>query len=52
MSEQDVINAFSKDLQFGTAGLRGIMTAGTDRMNAYTVYRATEGLARYMDDRK
>ncbi len=52
MSEQDVINAFSKDLQFGTAGLRGIMTAGTDRMNVYTVYRATEGLARYMDDRK
>lgn len=48
MSEQDVRNAFSADLQFGTGGLRGIMTAGTNRMNVYTVYRATEGLARYM----
>ncbi len=48
MNEEDIRNAFSKDLQFGTGGLRGIMTAGTDRMNVYTVYRATEGLARYM----
>lgn len=48
MSEQDVRNAFSADLQFGTGGLRGIMTAGTNRMNVYTVYRATEGLAKYM----
>lgn len=48
MSEQDIRNAFSADLQFGTGGLRGIMTAGTNRMNVYTVYRATEGLARYM----
>lgn len=48
MSDEDVKNAFLQDLSFGTAGLRGIMTAGTDRMNVYTVYRATEGLARYM----
>lgn len=48
MSEEDIKNAFSGDLKFGTGGLRGIMTAGTDRMNVYTVYRATEGLARYM----
>lgn len=48
MSEEDIKNAFSQDLSFGTAGLRGIMDAGTDRMNVYTVYRATEGLAMYM----
>lgn len=48
MSDEDVKNAFSAELSFGTAGLRGIMTAGTDRMNVYTVYKATEGIARYM----
>lgn len=48
MSESEIQEAFSGDLSFGTAGLRGIMTAGTNRMNVYTVYRATEGLARYM----
>lgn len=48
MSESEIQDAFSGDLTFGTAGLRGIMTAGTNRMNVYTVYRATEGLARYM----
>lgn len=48
MTPDDVKNAFSQDLSFGTAGLRGVMTAGTDRMNVYTVYRATEGLAQYM----
>lgn len=50
MDEQEIRNAFSKDLEFGTGGLRGIMSAGTDRMNVYTVYRATEGLAAYMRD--
>ena len=40
--------AFSGELSFGTAGLRGIMSAGSARMNVYTVYRATEGLAQYM----
>lgn len=49
MSEDQKKEAFSGDLSFGTAGLRGIMAAGTARMNVYTVYRATEGLARYMD---
>ena len=49
MTDDDVKNAFSSDLAFGTGGLRGIMSAGTDRMNVYTVYRATEGLARYME---
>ncbi len=49
MSENEIKEAFSGDLSFGTAGLRGIMSAGTARMNVYTVYRATEGLAMYMD---
>ncbi len=48
MDEEEICNAFSKNLEFGTGGLRGIMSAGTDRMNVYTVYRATEGLAKYM----
>ncbi len=48
MSEEERKEAFGGELTFGTAGLRGIMSAGTARMNVYTVYRATEGLARYM----
>ncbi len=48
MDGAEIKNAFSKDLSFGTGGLRGVMSAGTDRMNVYTVYRATEGLAQYM----
>ena len=48
MSESEIEEAFSGELSFGTAGLRGIMAAGTARMNVYTVYRATEGLAKYM----
>lgn len=49
MNDHDVEEAFSGELAFGTAGLRGTMSAGSARMNVYTVYRATEGLARYMD---
>ena len=48
MSESEIEEAFSKDLSFGTAGLRGVMSAGTNRMNVYTVYKTSEGLARYM----
>lgn len=48
-NQEEIRNAFTGELQFGTAGLRGVMTAGTNRMNVYTVYRASEGLARYMD---
>ena len=36
------------DLEFGTAGLRGIIGAGTNRMNIYTVRKATQGLANYI----
>lgn len=45
-----LIEAFYKDLEFGTGGLRGIMGAGTNRMNIYTVGAATQGLANYLLD--
>ena len=44
----DLIEAFYKDLEFGTGGLRGIMGAGTTRMNIYTVGAATQGLSNYL----
>lgn len=43
-----LIDAFYKDMEFGTGGLRGIMGAGTNRMNIYTVGAATQGLANYL----
>lgn len=45
-----LIDAFYKDLEFGTGGLRGIMGAGSNRMNIYTVGAATQGLANYLND--
>ena len=47
-AEAAVADAFFQDLEFGTAGLRGIIGAGTNRMNRYTVARATQGLADYL----
>ena len=44
----ELIEAFYKDLEFGTGGLRGIMGAGTNRMNIYTVGAATQGLSNYL----
>lgn len=44
----ELIESFYKDLEFGTGGLRGIMGAGTNRMNIYTVGSATQGLANYL----
>ncbi len=44
----EIEDRFYQDLQFGTAGLRGIMGAGTNRMNRYTVARAAEGFARHL----
>ena len=44
----ELIEAFYKDLEFGTGGLRGIMGVGTNRMNIYTVGAATQGLANYL----
>lgn len=46
--EKKLIDAFYQDLEFGTGGLRGIMGAGSNRMNIYTVGMATQGLANYI----
>lgn len=46
--DKEVKERFYKDLEFGTAGLRGIIGAGTNRMNIYTVRKATQGLANYI----
>ena len=45
----ELIECFYKDLEFGTGGLRGIMGAGSNRMNIYTVGAATQGLANYLN---
>lgn len=45
----ELIEAFYKDLEFGTGGLRGIMGVGTNRMNVYTVGAATQGLSNYLN---
>ena len=47
-NEKELTDAFYRDLEFGTGGLRGIMGVGTNRMNKYTVGRATQGLANYI----
>ena len=46
----DLVESFYKDREFGTGGLRGIMGAGSNRMNIYTVGAATQGLANYMKE--
>ena len=46
--ENEIKERFYMDLEFGTAGLRGIIGAGINRMNIYTVRRATQGLANYI----
>lgn len=46
--EKALVDAFYQDLEFGTGGLRGIMGAGTNRMNRYTLGMATQGLANYL----
>ena len=48
LDEDEIKERFYKDLEFGTAGLRGIIGAGTNRMNTYTVRKATQGLANYI----
>ena len=47
-NEEEIEDRFYKELEFGTAGLRGIIGAGTNRMNKYTVGKATQGLANYI----
>lgn len=44
-----VTDRFYRDLEFGTGGLRGVIGAGTNRMNLYTVRKATQGLADYLN---
>lgn len=48
-SEQDIEDSFYKNLSFGTGGLRGTIGAGTNRMNIYTVGKASQGLADYLN---
>lgn len=47
-NEAEIQDRFYKDLEFGTAGLRGVIGAGTNRMNIYTVGKATQGLANFI----
>lgn len=44
-NDAEIEDRFFKDLEFGTGGLRGVIGAGTNRMNFYTVRKATQGLA-------
>lgn len=48
--EKEIEDCFYRDLEFGTGGLRGVMGAGTNRMNKYTVGKATAGLGQYLLD--
>lgn len=47
--DDKILDRFYKNLEFGTAGLRGVLGAGTNRMNTYTVCQATQGLADYLN---
>lgn len=49
--KKEIEDRFYKDLEFGTGGLRGIMGAGTNRMNSYTVGKASLGFAKYLKDK-
>ncbi len=49
---EEINDRFYQDLAFGTAGLRGVLGAGTNRMNIYTVRKATQGIANYLNKRK
>ncbi len=48
--DDEILDRFYKNLEFGTGGLRGVIGAGTNRMNVYTVAQATQGLADYLND--
>ena len=49
-NEEEINDRFYRELEFGTGGLRGVIGAGTNRMNIYTVRKATQGLANYVND--
>lgn len=46
--DEEINDRFYRELAFGTAGLRGVIGAGTNRMNVYTVAKASQGLANYV----
>ena len=48
--DDEILDRFYKNLEFGTGGLRGVIGAGTNRMNVYTVAQATQGLADYLNE--
>ena len=48
--EKEIEDRFYKDLEFGTGGLRGVIGAGSNRMNIYTVSKATQGFADYLNE--
>ncbi len=48
-NDDEILDRFYRNLEFGTAGLRGVLGAGTNRMNTYTVCQATQGLADYLN---
>ncbi len=50
-NEEEIKDRFYKNLEFGTGGLRGVIGAGTNRMNVYTVRRASQGFANYLNER-
>lgn len=49
-SEKEIEDSFYKDLSFGTGGLRGVIGAGTNKLNTYTVGKATQGLSNYLNN--
>lgn len=51
MNEAEIEDSFYRDLAFGTGGLRGVIGAGTNRMNVYTVGKASQGLANYLNNK-
>lgn len=51
MNQEQISDSFYRELAFGTGGLRGVLGAGTNRMNLYTVSKATRGLGRYLLER-
>lgn len=51
MNDEQINDAFGNDLSFGTAGMRGLLGCGTNRLNIYTINKATQGLAKYLKDK-
>ena len=48
-NDDEILDRFYRSLEFGTSGLRGVIGAGTNRMNIYTVGRATQGLSDFLN---